>query len=93
MTFLFGILVWFLVGWHGVAWAGAAPEAVAPPALQAMTKAVLEEKSPDQRSALEKFAEQYSDTPDGVLAYLALGYEAFQARRDDEAKRYFQAAS
>ncbi|MBI3895205.1 MAG: transglycosylase SLT domain-containing protein, partial [Acidobacteria bacterium] len=42
---------------------------------------------------LEKFAEQYSEDQNGVLAYLVLGYEAFQARRDADAKRYFQAAS
>ncbi|MBI1956097.1 MAG: outer membrane protein assembly factor BamD, partial [Acidobacteria bacterium] len=92
MTFLVGVLVWLLAGWGGVGWAATPPAATPPAALQAMGKALLEEKSPSQRRALEQFAEQSSEDLNGVLAYLVLGYEAYQGKRYAEAIKYFQAA-
>ncbi|MBI4459642.1 MAG: hypothetical protein HY648_06255, partial [Acidobacteria bacterium] len=89
---LFGILVCLLGGWQALATAET-PASPSVPALQTMGKALLEQKSPVQRRALEEFAEQNSDRQEGALAYLALGYEAFQGRRDADARKYFQAAA
>ena len=92
MTFLVGVLVCLLAGWGGAGWSTTPPAATPPAALQAMGKALLEEKSPSQRRALEQVAKQSSEGLNGVLAYLVLGYDAYQGKRYEEAKKYFQGA-
>ncbi|MBI4460154.1 MAG: tetratricopeptide repeat protein, partial [Acidobacteria bacterium] len=92
MAFLAGVLIWLASGWFLGAWAATPPVVTPPAALQTMGKALLQEKSPSGRQALEQFAEQSSEDLNGVLAYLALGYDAYQGKRYAEAEKYFQAA-
>lgn len=86
------MLAIFLLGWllGGKAWAAADP---APRAeLRAMGKAVLENRSPAQRRALEEFARNHREDLSGVLGHLVLGYAAYQQRQYAQARSYFQAA-
>src|SRR3990167_8178044 len=85
------LLAILLLGWllGGKAWA--APEPV-PAELRAMSQRVLEKPSPAARRTLDQFARRSRNDTNGALAYLVLGYAAYEEKKYAQAREHFQAA-
>ena len=60
--------------------------------LRAKSKAVLEKPTAAGRRALQQFARQHGDNPNGSLARLVLGYSAYKEKQYAQAREQFQAA-
>ena len=86
---------WFAVAW--VIWLAAGPTWVAAEPspqeeLRTKSKALLEKPTATERRALQQFARQYGDNPNGALARLVLGYSAYKEKQYAQAREQFQAA-
>jgi soluble lytic murein transglycosylase len=60
--------------------------------LRAKSKAVLEKPTVAARRALQQYAREQGDSPNGAMARLVLGYSAYQERQYAQAREQFQAA-
>ena len=86
---------WLAVAWAiwlaaGAAWVAAEP--TTQEELHTKSKALLEKPAAAERRALQQFARQYGDNPNGALARLVLGYSAYQEKQYAQAREQFQAA-
>ena len=87
VSLLFWVLIW-----------ASGPASANPPAmpslaeLQGLSKAAQEKKSPSRQRALEQFAKDSEGEAPGALAYLSLGFQAFDQKQYSKAGNYFQAA-
>ncbi|HLA38376.1 MAG TPA: hypothetical protein VJ417_00185, partial [Candidatus Glassbacteria bacterium] len=60
--------------------------------LQGLSKAAQEENSPSRQRALVQFAKDSEGESPGALAYLSLGFQAFDQKQYSKSSNYFQAA-
>ena len=78
--------------WLAASATGVAAEPSPQEELRTKSQALLENPTAVERRALQQFARQYGDNPNGALARLVLGYSAYQEKQYAQAREQFQAA-